>query len=156
MTTVVATRAALYADSACVSDILHSTRKLFKVEPKSGVRYLVGVAGDLDVVLRMVAVLRKNTLDTCSLHPIPDIDKDDKDDHEVVVVTEDRQIFRLGARMVPVEVTEDNFISIGSGAPYALSALDFGKTPRQAIEYAATRDENTRAPVKVLTFRTKE
>ena len=31
-------------------------------------------------------------------------------------------------------------VSIGSGKPFALSALDFGRTPKQAVRYASTRD----------------
>lgn len=34
----------------------------------------------------------------------------------------------------------DDFSAYGSGAFFALSALDFGKTAKQAVEYAMTRD----------------
>ena len=33
--------------------------------------------------------------------------------------------------------------SIGSGGVYAISALDFGKSAREAVDYAKTRDVNT-------------
>ena len=38
--------------------------------------------------------------------------------------------------------------AIGSGLPYALAALDFGKTAKEAIEYAATRDSSTGGDVR--------
>ena len=39
---------------------------------------------------------------------------------------------------------------IGSGGFFALSALDFGKTAKQAVEYAATRDIYTGGQVAVF------
>jgi len=155
MTTIVATRTAIYSDSGCNAETNFLTRKLFRVEPRKGTRYLVGVAGDLDVALRMVAVLRANTLDDCADRPIDGVPAEEKDDHGVIVVTEDKRIFILGARMVPTEVL-GYYAAIGTGAPYALAALDFGKSPREAVEYACTRDHESSLPVAVLTFRTKQ
>lgn len=39
--------------------------------------------------------------------------------------------------------------SQGSGYAFAIAALDFGKTAKQAIEYAATRDSSTGGKVHV-------
>lgn len=38
-----------------------------------------------------------------------------------------------------VPVIEDVY-TLGSGGDYALSAMDLGKTPKQAVQYATTRD----------------
>jgi len=43
--------------------------------------------------------------------------------------------------------------SIGSGADFALAALDFGKSPIEAVKYAMTRDFRTGGKVK--TFKLK-
>lgn len=47
-----------------------------------------------------------------------------------------------------VSMTED-FSALGSGGDYALAALDMGKTAKQAVEYAATRDIYTGGKVRV-------
>lgn len=41
--------------------------------------------------------------------------------------------------------------AIGSGQDFAYSAMDFGKTAKQAVKYAMTRDSNTGG--KVRTFK---
>jgi 20S proteasome alpha/beta subunit len=38
----------------------------------------------------------------------------------------------------------------GSGAPYALASLDHGKTAKQAIKYAMTRDSATGGKIQVV------
>ena len=40
--------------------------------------------------------------------------------------------------------------AMGSGEQYALSALDHGKTAKEAVEYAATRDTGTGGKVSVF------
>jgi len=46
--------------------------------------------------------------------------------------------------------------SIGSGEDYALAALDFGRTAKEAIEYAMTRDNCTGGKVHVYDIETGE
>ena len=40
--------------------------------------------------------------------------------------------------------------SIGSGSEFAIAAMDFGKSARESVEYAATRDSKTGGKVKVF------
>lgn len=47
-----------------------------------------------------------------------------------------------------VELTYND--ATGTGWQFALSALDFGKTTKQAVEYAATRDTNTGGQIRVF------
>ena len=52
---------------------------------------------------------------------------------------------------------EDELIcndAYGSGAQFALSALDFGKSAKEAVEYAATRDIYTGGKVHVFDIET--
>lgn len=42
---------------------------------------------------------------------------------------------------IPVELGER--IAVGSGAAWAMAAMDFGKTSAEAVAYAATRDYGT-------------
>jgi hypothetical protein len=46
------------------------------------------------------------------------------------------------------ETTHD--AAYGSGQDFAIAALDFGKTPKEAVEYAMTRDCNTGGSVQVV------
>ena len=39
---------------------------------------------------------------------------------------------------------------VGSGGTFAYCALDFGKTAKEAVEYAATKDTNTGGKVRVF------
>lgn len=41
-------------------------------------------------------------------------------------------------------------ITLGSGGDFALAAMDFGKTPKQAVKYAMTRDCATGGKIKVI------
>jgi len=40
--------------------------------------------------------------------------------------------------------------SIGSGCDFALAAMDFGKTAKESVEYAATRNHHTGGEVRVF------
>lgn len=42
--------------------------------------------------------------------------------------------------------------AIGSGADHALTAMDCGKSPEEAVEYAARRDPNTGGKTTVLSL----
>lgn len=53
----------------------------------------------------------------------------------------------------PVEMPRDKPLAIGSGWQFALAAMDFGKTAKQAIEYAATRDNGTGGGVDYVRIR---
>ncbi len=43
--------------------------------------------------------------------------------------------------------------SLGSGSQFALSALDFGKTSKEAVKYAMTRDSSTGGKIKTIKYR---
>lgn len=42
---------------------------------------------------------------------------------------------------------------LGSGEHFALSAMDFGKTSKEAVKYAMTRDSSTGGKIKTMTWR---
>lgn len=52
-----------------------------------------------------------------------------------------------------LEITED-YCTLGSGGDYALSAMDMGKTAKQAVEYAMTRDIYTGGRVTIYNIKT--
>src|SRR5687767_2969429 len=46
----------------------------------------------------------------------------------------------------PVEL--DKYEAMGSGEQFALAAMDFGKSAKEAVKYAATRDAGTGGKIK--------
>lgn len=155
MTTIIATRSAIYADSYCNASHPFGTNKLHRVaHEKTGDEYLVGGCGYLNELEFFVRLLGHHGLqDMWKLHfgehwP-PKIMK--SFDTDVLVLTRDKKIFLVDKSLVPMAVNERTYC-IGSGGDWARAAIDHGKTPEEAIEYAATRDDNTRAPVHKLTF----
>lgn len=63
-----------------------------------------------------------------------------KPDGEVVGV------YGGGNDLCPVEFNE----AFGSGASFALSAMDFGKSAKEAVKYASTRDCKTGGAIRTL------
>lgn len=53
-------------------------------------------------------------------------------------------------------IMEGEIYAIGSGEEFAISALDLGKTPKEAVEYAMTRDIYTGGDVNVFDIETME
>ncbi len=54
----------------------------------------------------------------------------------------------------PVEMNPTQPLAIGSGWQFAIAAMDFGKSAKQAIEYAMTRDNGTGGGVDCVRIRT--
>ncbi|WP_210772140.1 hypothetical protein [Rhodanobacter lindaniclasticus] len=54
----------------------------------------------------------------------------------------------------PVDMSPAQPLAIGSGWQFAIAAMDFGKTAKQAIEYAMTRDNGTGGGVDFVRIRT--
>ena len=50
----------------------------------------------------------------------------------------------------------DLTLGLGSGADFAIAAMDFGRNPMQAIEYAKTRDSNTGGEIRYLLLGEKQ
>jgi len=53
--------------------------------------------------------------------------------------------------MQPQQVFDD-FLAIGSGAAYAIGAMEQGATPAEAVFIASRHDGNTGGPIKTYTF----
>ncbi len=63
---------------------------------------------------------------------------------KVYLVTLEKGVYKT------VELTYND--AAGTGWQWALAALDFGKTTRQAVEYAATRDTGTGGQIRVFSI----
>lgn len=156
MTTIVATPTAIYADSHCSYSSPFTTQKARVVTHKEE-QYLVAGAGDLNELEFMCRLLAEHGLEGIwklhlGEHWPPEILEDA--DTDMIVVTRDRRIFLVDKALVPLPIL-DKVFAIGSGSDWARAAIDFGKDPMEALEYAASKDHRTRGPFHKITFRRK-
>lgn len=103
---------------------------------------LVGGAGNLAHVLKVF-----DWVEGGMKGDKPDFGEDDGE-FECLIVEPDRSVWLLDEELVPMRV-EDGFLAIGSGGPYAVAAMECGRTPEEAVEVAAKFDPATSAPVQV-------
>lgn len=138
MTTILASQKhkLMVADSLTTGGVNFKSRKIFRVNDK-----LVGFAGAVTHALKFIQWLEHGT--PLNLH----YDKNDFT-FEALVLSE-QALFYYDNELVPIEVSEQ-ICAIGSGAPYALGALDAGASPKKAVEIAANRDECSGPPVIVM------
>lgn len=70
---------------------------------------------------------------------------------EMLALTSDGDILHSTTLKTWLPIKE-NFFAIGSGMPFALSALELGKTPKEAVLFASKRDAFTGMGVKEYTM----
>lgn len=107
---------------------------------------LVGVAGD---TAGLVEAFRWVELG-CPYDKYPDILKD-KNDGPGILVIKDGKTFMYGTSPLPTEY-EDKLFAIGSGRDFALSAMHFGMSAKEAVEFASLHENNCGNGVDVLTL----
>jgi hypothetical protein len=66
---------------------------------------------------------------------------------EGLILTQDGHIFTFGNPAKWIKLNQSIY-AIGSGAPFALAAMDAGKTPSEAVKIASKHDPNTGMGVK--------
>lgn len=81
----------------------------------------------------------------------PECQKDKERWSDLLVVTPDKKVFKYEQEPVCFEI-EDKFVSIGSGSPYALSAMELGATAKEAVLIACKYERNCGRGVDVLEF----
>lgn len=65
-------------------------------------------------------------------------------------VSEDgSRVVLVDDEMEPIEL-QDNYMGVGSGASYAIGAMDAGATAEQAVAIACKRDGNSSEPVTLV------
>lgn len=130
MTTIIATRDGIYADTLCGYTVPFKVRKYAKI----GNSIFAG-AGDLDDLTKFFDWRRDGG------EP-PSIE----DGIDVLEVC-DEGIFIWGKKFVRLHVNEE-YYAVGSGAHYAMGALAAGCTPKQALSIAASLDSGTGLPIE--------
>lgn len=69
------------------------------------------------------------------------VDEDNNwDCHIILASNPPKEIYVNDCGYIESEDITEEFLTSGSGESYALSALDMGKTVRQSVQYATTRD----------------
>ena len=144
MTTIIATKTKILSDGKTtvgnrVDD--YDFKKVRKIGD-----YLVGGAGRLTSILTFFAWFEQNLQCQAAQEAIPglmiqsDPDKDDEDFVALVVHPDGKIFIHEGAdprRAFPID---REYTAVGSGADFALAALDAGATPEEAMEVAKRRD----------------
>lgn len=149
MTTVVATRNGIWTDSKCNWTVDFETKKSEYIKDSTGAEFLIGICGTVSHSVKAIALLKTCPLFEAYQH-VPD-GYWDKPDFSLTIVTRDKRIISMDEDMTPIVVLDD-FLCTGTGAQWATAALDHGKTPEEAIEYAIKRDRQSGPPVRTLKF----
>lgn len=79
-------------------------------------------------------------------------DTDERDFSCLHISKDGERVILVDAEMCPVEVIND-FMAIGSGASYALGAMEAGATPLEAVQIACKHDGNSCLPLTTYTFK---
>ena len=66
-----------------------------------------------------------------------------------LVISEDGRIAVLIDDEMQPQAVQDDFLAVGSGAAYAIGALEAGADPEEAVEIAISRDGNSGGPIQV-------
>jgi ATP-dependent protease HslVU (ClpYQ) peptidase subunit len=143
LTTIVASmkHKLMAADSKCGGEpgIPFRTQKIFRVEEK-----LIGFAGAAMHAIKFIEWLRHGT-------PMSLVYDKDECTFDALVMDGGFLLY-YDNELVPLIVNEP-YYAIGSGAAYAIGAMDAGASPKRAVELAAKRDDNSGLPV--ITMRHK-
>lgn len=75
-------------------------------------------------------------------------DPEDRDFQVIVIDKDGERVWLLDSELTPMEV-QGEFFAVGSGAAYALGALEAGASPAQAVAIAAKYDQFTSFPISV-------
>ena len=74
-------------------------------------------------------------------------------DHFEGIAVDDGKVYRLlpvRRRLIKERIRDGQVFAVGTGWKWAIAAMDLGRTAKQAVEYAMTRDVNTGGKVKTF------
>jgi ATP-dependent protease HslVU (ClpYQ) peptidase subunit len=134
MTTIVANRNCMAADNRVTGMPMFSTEKLFRINGS-----ILGIAGSTQQCLRFIEWRR-----TPEAKPT----FTETADFEVLELTSDGRLLWWGPEMVAIPIADD-YYAIGSGAAFALGAMDMGASPERAIKSSAKWDSSTGSTIQV-------
>lgn len=132
MTTIVATKQAIYADTQCTYSVPFNVNKIARIGDS-----IYAGAGDMDDLQRFFSWRRDGG------------DRPVFEDGIDIIEVCSEGIFLWGKKFVRLHVDEEVY-SVGSGSQFAMGALAMGATPKQAIGVAAKLDSETGFKVNVV------
>lgn len=120
-------------DSRTTMGLLIESDNTIKMREKDGVKFfLCGEVADIEMIIDCYP---NDTTNECDSHGFIIIDKEVK------------YIYCDGLKIK--KTRQENSFAVGSGGVFATAALDFGKTTREAIKYATTKDAGTGGKIRV-------
>lgn len=120
-------------DSRTTMGLLIESDNTIKMREKDGVKFFL--CGDVSHIESIIECYPNDTTNECDAHGFIIIDKEIK------------YIYCEG--LIIKTVRQENSLAVGSGGMFAISAIDFGKTTREAIKYAATKDAGTGGKIRI-------
>jgi hypothetical protein len=144
MTTIAYAHGVLVADSQVSSaDRIFRTVKILTLPDGS----LFGGAGGLADILKVRAWASKG-------YRGDPPEMSDKASFECLHIKADGKLWLVDDDLTPMEFIGD-YISIGTGSPYAMAAMYLGKSPQEAVAVAAEFDPATSLPIHELRLAVK-
>ncbi len=136
MTTVAWDGCTLAADTRITEGtLIQRGQKLFRLSDGR----LFGGAGDLESIHVVVEYLESEADDK----------PDGLENFTALLIDTDGRAWRLESRLVPMPVLGP-YAAIGSGQPYALMAMELGRSAREAVELGCRVDAQGGLPVEDL------
>lgn len=80
------------------------------------------------------------------------LEDEEERDFACLLIDPDGRVWMIDGELTPMLVHGD-FFAVGSGASYALGALEAGASPVKAVEIAAKYDVSTSAPIDSITLK---
>lgn len=130
MTTIIATKDRMIADSYVTASVAFNTQKIFKIKNS-----LFGYCGELGECLLMLEWIK----DGCHKKHKPKIDESE------LIQINGKRIVVWDKHLIPILVSNPIY-AIGSGSHYALGAVAAGASLEKAMEIASTLCTYTKPP----------
>ncbi len=153
MTTIIITKNAVAFDhqSTCAGgriERLVKQKKVVTTKDRDGRDCLAGAAGDSELCCMFIDWVGDSRVQMPSAQELNDCDEYF---HGFIFYPDTEELYTYGPRLYPNE--EDLPFAMGSGAVYALSALQAGCTIEKACEVAGSMDAYTSTDFTIIKFK---
>jgi len=147
MTTIAYDGKSLASDSrSCIGGMIYE-EDAQKIFTERGPFAVLGIAGDYQAAMDVMDMIGEFT----NIEHIRGIPPEEIGNVSILAVTKDGRLWSY-AGSASCELRGDRPFAVGSGSDFAIAAMDLGKSAKEAVEYAATRDPNTNSVTQVETF----
>jgi ATP-dependent HslUV protease subunit HslV len=133
MTTIIATRELMVSDTRCTFPVPFFAAKIYRAGGS-----LFGGAGDSVPIEKFIAWKRG-----------ADRPEFGEEDNFTILELDRDGLWMWDKNLVRLEV-RNKFYAIGTGAQYAMGAMEAGATPAEAVKISARYDEHTGLPIETM------